>query len=335
MRLASQRARDLAGVIARPDLRTLRVGGPDRVRFLNGMVTADVAALAAGQGTSAVKVTAKGRVEALVRVRAGADVLWVDVAQVAAAPLLAALDRHLIMDDCTLADATAEREVLTLLGPRAAEVAQAAGLGDRVGALPLHHQIATGEVVVISAGFPGLPGFDLLVPPGRAAPWRDRLAAAGAAPLEAEDLEVLRVEAGQPIEGRELTADVLPMEAELFDAISFTKGCYVGQEVIARGTNLGGVKFALVGLIFEGEPPVEPKAELWAGQDKAAGEVTSAVWSPGAGAWIGLGYVRVAHKEPGVALELGRGSGRRATVAARPIVRSSSSPGTPSSTSSA
>src|SRR6185295_6880741 len=110
-----------------------------------------------------------------------------------------------------------------------------------------------------------------------------------------------RIEAGRPIEGRELTEDVLPMEADLFFAISFTKGCYVGQEVIARGTNLGEINWSVVGLRLGGFAAAG--TELFGEEGgKAIGEVTSAICSPIAG-WIGLGYVRKPHQLPGTLLE--------------------------------
>jgi folate-binding protein YgfZ len=135
---------------------------------------------------------------------------------------------------------------------------------------------------------------------------------------------VLRVEAGVPRAGRELDEDTLPMEARLERALDFKKGCYVGQEVIARATNLGGIKHILVGLSLEGEPDALLGAALWpeAG-DKVTGEITSAVRSPTLdGKVIGLGFVRKLHEAPGTVLEARMGDGRTASarVTALPFV---------------
>ncbi|MEM7677361.1 MAG: glycine cleavage T C-terminal barrel domain-containing protein, partial [Myxococcota bacterium] len=120
-------------------------------------------------------------------------------------------------------------------------------------------------------------------------------------------------------DGVDIDVDTIPMEARLEPAIDFTKGCFVGQEVIARAHNLGGVKHKLVGLQFEGGVPVIG-AKLTAETDgKATGEVTSAVMSPTLERAIGLGYVRVAHETVGTALRV-EDSPVRAQVAGLPFV---------------
>lgn len=303
----SARARSGAGVVLRPEVLTIEVRGPDRVRFLNGMVTNDVAALVPGQGVLAVKVSAKGRVEAVVRIRALEEALAIEVREVVAEKLAGALASHLIMDDCTLADATPSREVVTILGPRSAEILRGSGV-QVLDSLPAHAFVRSGECVVIRDVTLGLAGFEVHVPPGAGALFRDRLIAAGAAPLDAEAVEVIRIEEGVPIDGRDLGEDVLPMEAGLLHAISFTKGCYVGQEVIARGTNLGGVRWALVRLRLSGE--LAPGTKLLDAGDRRTevGEVTSVVLSESVGAWIALGFVRTSHAASGTHLTTATGT---------------------------
>ena len=132
---------------------------------------------------------------------------------------------------------------------------------------------------------------------------------------------------GWPRDGVDIDVDTIPMEARLEPAIDFKKGCYVGQEVIARAHNLGGVKHILVGLSFEGDTPPPAGATLVsADESKNTGEVTSAVASPTLGRAIGLGYVRVAHQAPGTSLvvhapgDSGAPIGR-AEVASLPLVK--------------
>lgn len=291
-----------AGLRRRPELYTLRLTGPDRVRYLNGMVTNDVAALAPGQAQRAVKANNKGKVEGTLRIRATEDAFLIDVLEVVANRVAGALIGLLVMDDAELSDATDDRVVLALDGPRAAEVLGAAGYG--VGDLAHLAAATTGTVTIVRDDRLGVPGFELHVPTAEADAVEQSLLGAGAQAVDAAAVEVLRVEAGVPEDGVDVDDDTIPLEARLDEALSFTKGCYVGQETIARAHNLGGVKHRLVGFEIDGAKP-PAGAEVFAdGVDKAAGEITSVVRSPNVGGLIALGYVRVAHEAPGTALRI-------------------------------
>jgi folate-binding protein YgfZ len=309
-------ARRLAGARLAPEVRTLEVGGPDRERYLNGMLSSDLTLLEPGMGQLAIKPSPKGRVEGVVRVRAvfGAYRLDLDAAEVGL--VAAQLERFIIMDDCAVADVSASREVVEVLGPEARAVVRRAGLADVPDDLPDLWSVRAEGLTAIRDDRLGLSGVELHVPPGEGAGVLARLLAAGATPLGDEAREVLRVEAGVPRAGRELDEDTLPMEARLERALDFQKGCYVGQEVIARATNLGGIKHILVGLELQGEPDALLGAALWpeAG-DKVTGEITSAVRSPTLdGKTIGLGFVRKVHEAPGTVLEARMRDGRTASA---------------------
>jgi folate-binding protein YgfZ len=127
-------------------------------------------------------------------------------------------------------------------------------------------------------------------------------------------LEILRIESGTPRQGFELSEDVLPAEARLDAAISTKKGCYVGQEIVARLRSRGQVNHLLVGLCFEGDLP--ERGALLSVNGKRTGEITSVAWSPRAGA-IGLGFVRREHSEPGSVVDA---AGQPAIVTALPFV---------------
>jgi folate-binding protein YgfZ len=317
-------ARRLAGARLAPEVRTLEVTGPDRERYLNGMLSSDLTVLEPGMGQLAIKPSAQGRVEGVVRVRAVFGAHRLDVDEAVAALVAAQLERFIIMDDCAVADVSASREVVEVLGPEARAVVRRAGLADVPDALPDLWSVRAEGATAIRDDRLGLSGVELHVPPGEGAGALARLLAVGASPLGDEAREVLRVEAGVPRAGRELDDDTLPMEARLERALDFKKGCYVGQEVIARATNLGGIKHILVGLELEGEPDALLGAALWPeGGDKASGELTSAVRSPTLGGrTIGLGFVRKVHEAPGTLLEARTADGRstRARVAALPFV---------------
>ncbi|MCK6551220.1 hypothetical protein L6R52_35625 [Myxococcota bacterium] len=311
-----------AGVLARPDVKTLRLVGPDRVRFLNGMVSNDVAALAPGQGVLAVKTSSKGRVEALVRVRAASDALLLDVTAAVAERTRATLEQFIIMDDCVISDVSAERDVVSIVGPEGAHVLAAAGF-DGAAALAPHASTSIGDVTVVADPSLGVPGFELHAPAGQGEAIALRLVAAGASPVSLAALDVVRVEAGVPADGRELDDETFPMEARLEHAISFSKGCYIGQEVIARATNFGGVKHILVGLVVDGDALPEEGAPIFVeGSDVRAGELTSIVRSPTLGRTIALGFVRRTEEAVGTRLVVASASVGRvgATVAALPFV---------------
>lgn len=309
-------ARTHAVVALRPELRTLEVVGPDRVEFLDGMLSQELRSLGPGAGTRALKCTAKGRVEAYVRVRAAEDRLLLDLRAEVLDRLLTSLAGHIVMEDCAVRDVSGEREVLLVLGPAALSMLEAVGLGAVRPELGPDAFERVGAVTVVGDGSFGLPGYELHVPPGSAEKRRQALLRAGALHLPAEGLEVLRIEAGVPRDGAELDLETLPMEARLDRAVSLTKGCYVGQEVVARGTNLGQVNHLLVGLRLEGGPPAGPPPVELSLDGQRVGELSSWAYSPALRADIGLGYVRREFERPGVRLEYPAGAASGAAVVA-------------------
>lgn len=307
-----------SAALERPDVRTLALTGPDRARFLNGMISNDVETLAAGQGMMAVKTSNKGRVEALIRVRATADALFIDVQESVAEKVLTTLAKFIIMDDCAIADVSAEREVVAIYGPEAAALA---GASDE---LAPHAFVVRDETTIVRDTTFGVPGFEVHVPRNQGIPLIESWLNRGAKRASMSDLNVLRVEAGAPLDGKELDEEVIPMEARLEPAISTVKGCYIGQEVIARAINLGGVKHIMVGLIL-GEAIAEG-AELYSGTgstEQKTGELTSVVYSPSLERHIALGFVRKVDEKVGTVLSARTAAGAAtvATVTALPFVR--------------
>ncbi len=305
--------REAAGICLRPEVLTLRIAGPDRLRYLNGMLTNDVLALKSGDAQRSIKTTHKGKVQGVLRVRAEEESVLVDVLEVAAPVVAEALVKLLIMDDATLSDATADREIVNVQGPGAAEVLSKAGY-DVQGLESLKHRVQQGLTAVRDDVY-GVPSYELHVAAGQSEDLLGRLSDAGGIAVSSEALTVLRVEAGVPIDGADLNEGTIPLEARLEPAISFTKGCYLGQEVIARAHNLGGVKHILVGFEVRGEVVPEAGAEVFVqGVEKPTGTITSAVYSPTRGGVIALGYVRVVHQEANTELRLSW-SGQESTAA--------------------
>jgi folate-binding protein YgfZ len=288
--------------------RTLvRAVGPDRASFLQGMLTNDVEQLAAGAGCAALLLTIQGRVTADVRVAALATELLLDVDIRACDDFVGALQALLVADDVELTPAEATA-LIAVDGPDAAGLL---GLGD---VAPFAHvETVLGGVTVraVHASEVRGPGFVLHVPGDRAPVVWDALVAAGARPCGMEALEGRRVEVGVPRIGVDMGARTLALEVPVEDAISTTKGCYLGQEVVARGTARGHVNRRLVPLLLAGPAPAPGAALVRDGKD--VGQLTTVAHAFGAGTLAALGFVRREHWEPGT--ELAVRAGHAATVA--------------------
>ena len=306
-----------AAVVLRPEVRTLELTGPDRVRFLNGMVSNDVAKLSSGRGMLAIKANNKGRIEGVLRVRMTEDALLIDVREAVAPKILEVLDKFIVMDDCAVRDVSNERGVLGVYGPESKKVLAAIGLDP--GSVEPHAFVVKDDATIVRDTWLGVDGYELHSPSAEAL--KERLVASGAKPVSLEAIDAARIEAGVPIDGVDLDDDTIPLEARLQHAIDFAKGCYVGQEVISRATNFGQVRHLLVGLDMGGERPPPAGARIMS-SGKETGEITSAVMSPTLGRPIGLGYVRTADDVVGnwVTIEH-EGQVWEAVIAALPFVQ--------------
>lgn len=306
------------------DRARLQLTGPDRRRFLHGMVTNDVNRLEPGQGRHAAMLTVKGKMLAdLCVYDCGDEGLLLEMEGAVREKIATALDRHLIMDDVTITDLTAQTGELGVYGPGAA-AALGAALGVEAEALaPYHHHAAAGLRVARTPEL-GVPGFHVLGAPGEIAALQERLAAGGAAALPEDEAEVLRVEAGQPRYGLDMDEERLPVEAGLDDAVAFDKGCYLGQEVIARVTARGHVNRKLLGLRFPAGGPPPPRGAALSHESRpgTAGTVMTGVESTRHGT-IALGYVHRTLWEPGTRLRVaaadGEPEGAEAIVCALPF----------------
>ena len=306
--------RNAAGLFRLTGRGLLCVEGQDRLRWLDGMVSNDVAALEAGpqrSGCYATLLSRKGRIVADLHVLLRPEAFWLETAAEAVAPVKATLERFIVADDVVLRDASAEQERLALEGPAAPAILERA-LGAPLELAPeacAELEIDGVKLLVAAFGWSGAPGFQLFAPVGTGQALAARLERAGAADglLRAGEaaLEILRIEAGIPRLGAELDEDVLPAEARLEHAISTSKGRYTGQEIVARLASRGQVNHLLVGLRCAGEEPPPVGAELRA-EGRTIGEVTSACRSLAAGA-IALGYVRRPFDVPGTRVSVNGG----------------------------
>lgn len=301
-------ARESAVVVDRSDRGLLRVFGRDPARMVHGLVSNDVTGLGPGQSLYAVMLTPKGRMIADLRViRRDSDLLL--EADVAALPAIRENLAHYVPPLFARSeDVSGQYRVLGVYGPRCDEALRA-GVAS-----------VTEPVLIMDTEYAGLPGRDVVVPAASFEALWSALVTAGARPAGRATLEVLRIEAGSPRWGAELDGDVIPLEAGLGErAISTTKGCYTGQEVIIRILHRGHVNRLLRGILLGEHAPAERGAELFReGDAKAVGRVTSSCWSPRLDETIALAFVR-RQVEPGTVLRLGGPAGAEARVVELPF----------------
>lgn len=204
--------------------------------------------------------------------------------------------------DFYVTDVTAQTSMLTVQGKQAAAISEKvfrAGLYD----LPRYYVVdivwQNSIVTILRATHTSEDGFDIVVEADKAAELRQALEQAGAHPVSEETREILRVEAGVARFGRDMDETNVVTETNLDDAVSFTKGCYTGQEIIVRIKHRGHVAKKLTGLRFDTDQHIEAGSVIKSTGDKEIGRVTSATFSPKLQTTIGLGYVRYEHLTPG------------------------------------
>jgi folate-binding protein YgfZ len=299
----------------------VEVTGSDARRWLDGMVSNDVASLEASSprsGCYAALLTPKGRIVADLHVLARRDGFWLETTEAAIPAVLERLERYIVADDVKLADRSSDVERLALEGARAEAVLERAS-GSELGSVAACSwcalEVAGVSLTAARFGWSGEDAFQLFLPAGSRDRVVDALRKAGSeigseegtrfalVLAGKEAFEILRIEAGTPWLGAELDEEVLPDEARLDLAISRSKGCYIGQEIVARVHARGAVNHLLVGLRFPDAELPERDTPLFSGE-RRTGEVTSVCISPAVGT-IGLGYVRREHATPGTELRAG------------------------------
>jgi len=299
--------RSAAGIVDHSDGTQIRLSGPDRVSFLNGIVTQDVAVLKPGQWTYALVLNPKAKVVGEAWVYTLEDAFLLDLLPGAAPRVLEHIQRHLISDDVTLEPFVGAAH-LALHGPLAAALVRrvlgatrAPAMGEFV-TVPLDRKRS-----MIVAGIESLrlPGYRFLSSTDSLERvWRGLTTSGvppvglGASPVGREAWTTLRIEAGRPLSGVDMDENTIALEARMEPAISYTKGCYEGQEVIARATYQGHMNRLLVGFQLEGDTsPARGDPVIVDG--KNVGQVTSPTYSPTLRYVIAMGYIRKPHDAPG------------------------------------
>ena len=311
------------GVIDLSPRGRMLVRGTEAIQFLNGLITNDMKTLAKNSWIPAAFPNVQGRLIASVRVvrlpdeetdqtspaelpRKGAQenispTFLIDTEPASHERVLKTIERFTLAGDFRVRDVTGQTALLTVQGKKSASIVrsvlgeEAAGLAAN-GALQMVWQER--DVAIIRATHTGEDGFDLILNAGEIISFWDALLAAGARPVGYDAFEILRIEAGLPRYGIDMDETNVVTEAALDDAVSYTKGCYVGQEIIARIKYRGHVAKKLSGIKFNQPVKVEPGAVIKSMDNKEIGRVTSTTYSPHLGRTIALGYLKYDYLAP-------------------------------------
>lgn len=290
--------------------------GNDRVRFLHGQITNDIKKLQVGEGIYAALTTAKGKMESDLNVFNLPDELLLDFEPGLTEHISQRLEKYIVADDVQIVDASPHYGLLSVQGPKAAEVVQAVGLAanglpEKERAIAKFSDATLGEIYLASQSrvFAGRFGFDIFVPNNSLGAVADKLIAAakklGGCGAGWTALDTARIEAGIPRFGADMDETNLPMECIEAGAMSFNKGCYIGQEVLNRIHAIGHVNKEMRGLRLADDLKALPqKGDKLFHNGKEVGYITSAIKSPTLNANIALGYIRREVNQIGTELKL-------------------------------
>jgi folate-binding protein YgfZ len=306
-RQAYDAATEGAAVVSLDGWETLNVQGADGAQFLHNMCTNDIRSLQPGEGCEAFFTDVKGKIVAHAFVLAGAQALQLIVAPGQAGPLIAHLDRYIIREQAALSDVSAELGWKLLVGRQAAATLERLGVASRPSAPWSHSRgaIASVEVQCLRCPLPWCGGYLLGIQTSHAADVASAIRDAGAENCAEDVWHALRIESNWPLWNVDFDSTNLPQEiGRDAQAIHFRKGCYLGQETIARIDALGHVNKRLVQLEIHSASPSSAGAELYK-DEQPVGRITSAAWSPRAGGPLALAMVRRGANEPGAVVRCG------------------------------
>ncbi|AFZ25303.1 folate-binding protein YgfZ [Cylindrospermum stagnale PCC 7417] len=296
--LSIQAAKEGVAVCDRSHWGCIRVSDADRLRFLHNQSTNDFLRLKPGEGCDTVMVTSTARTIDLASAYVLDDAVLLLVSPNRREFLLQWLDRYIFFaDQVQLTDVTNETATFSLIGPESDAIIEKLGAGAIISQPYGNHLLVDGKVIVAVGSGLATPGYTLILPSAaKDKVWRQILEL-GAVELSDRAWDTLRIIQGRPSPDLELTDDYNPLEAGLWQTISFSKGCYIGQETIARLNTYKGVKQYLWGIRLSG--PVEVGSVITIGDEKV-GKLTS--YTETADGYFGLGYIR--SKAGGIGLKV-------------------------------
>ena len=292
-------AHESAVFLDRSDRARLEITGTDRAKFLHNLTTNDVKRLPVRQGVEAFVTSPQGKTMGFVILHALEDRILLRADPGGVALVLPHLQKYGVFDEVSIENVSGPTFEYHLAGPSAeSAVLEICGLLPEPGDLRTTVLDEGNSRLIRESPF-GVPGYTLIGPVSQASALRGRMG--GLIELDLATAEALRIEAGTPVFGRDLNGDNLPQEVSRDDrAINFVKGCYLGQETVARLDALGHVNKILRGLrIVGGEPDTPAVGAPIEADGKLLGKITSATYSEGLKCPVALGYVRISHATPG------------------------------------
>jgi folate-binding protein YgfZ len=308
----------------------LQLSGPDRLSFLQGMLSNDLKLLKPFEGQYATLLTQQGKVIADVRALCSLNSFYLDFWENLKDRITEHLNRYLVADEVEIADRSDEYATLSVQGPQSEALLQKLFRTTELPAMLMHHAMVDVDgtaICVVRASHTGESGFDLIAPKADLRNLAARLTESGK-PISAawvgEDAHnILRVEAGIPRYGVDFSDDNLLLEVGIENSYSYTKGCYLGQEVVERIRSRGHVNKKLCGLLLEGADPASADDPVQA-DGKEVGRITSSVISPRLKRPIAMAYLNKEYWTPGTTLSIVRnGATTSAMVTGLPFVSSS------------
>ena len=285
----------------------ISVSGAEAVMFLNGLITNDLKTLGENRWMPAAFPNVQGRLLAAVRVIRRRDDILLDTEAVTRDKVMKLIERFTLAGDFKVRDLTDETRQISFQGRSAGELIEKIYGATN---LPPDGVWQNDDVTIVRATHTGEDGFDVI---GAAV-------SDDATPVSKEVAEILRIEGGIARYGVDMDETNVVTETNLDDAVSYTKGCYLGQEIIVRIKHRGHVAKKLTGLLFETDQPVEAGSLIKSSEDKEIGRLTSATFSPKLKTTVGLGYVRYEHLTPGTPILIGNVAG---SVQSLPLIHGS------------
>lgn len=277
------------------------VRGRDRARLLHNLTTNDVKKLAPGSGCYAFLLTPQGRIQGDLCLFCFADHFLIDTQADLREKVPQLIRKYIIADQVELEDVTETTAAIGVEGPTAAAIL--AALNAPAPGADYSH-VPWNDATIAAVTLTGQPGVRIYCSAAERPGIAEKLAAAGAIPATAEDARTVRIENGKPRYGEDIRENSLPQETQQMHAVSFNKGCYIGQEIVERIRAQGHVNKKLVRLAVD-SAALLPAGTKLAADGAEAGEITSSAHSPDLGKTIALAYVRTAHAAPGTALTAG------------------------------
>jgi folate-binding protein YgfZ len=295
---------EAVGLLDLSDRGKIRVNGPDRVTFLHSMISNDVEGIADWTGLYATFLTARGKIVSDFYYYKLPEYLIIDIRSDLLIKTIETLEKYIVMDEVDLEDVSATMRHFSVQGPRSPDLLREVfgHAGPSTQYLVQQEDWQGRELWLIGRKELSKAGFDIVLPSEIGDSVREAVLQKGRAfglrEVGPQAHDVLRVEARIPWYGVDMDENRYPMEAQLHEAISLSKGCYIGQEVVAKATHIGGVANLLMGLKF-GDSVVPPKDSPVKADGKQIGIVTSAVFSLRLGCPVALAYLKRAFARPG------------------------------------